>query len=67
MLNVYQIFRHALREAYDQSGVLSQADVAELLGVSIGTIGRDIREYQIENQVVLPYRGTIHDPKFPLN
>lgn len=50
-----------LREAYAQSGVLSQADVAELLGVSIGTIGRDIREYQIENQVVLPYRGTIHD------
>ncbi len=32
-------------------------------GTNIGTtcIGRDIREYQIENQVVLPYRGTIHD------
>lgn len=50
-----------LREAYTQNGVLSQADVAELLGVSIGTISKDIREYQIENQVVLPYRGTIHD------
>lgn len=33
----------------------------EMLGVSIGTVGRDIREYQIENQVMLPYRGTIHD------
>jgi len=50
-----------LREAYEQKGVLSQADVAEMLGVSIGTVSKDIREYQIENQVVLPYRGTIHD------
>jgi hypothetical protein len=50
-----------LREAYEQKGVLSQADVAEMLGVSTGTVSKDIREYQIENQVVLPYRGTIHD------
>lgn len=50
-----------LKEAYDQNGVLTQADAAELLGVSIGVVGKDIREYQIENQVVLPYRGTIHD------
>jgi biotin operon repressor len=50
-----------LREAYSQKGVLSQADVAESLGFSIGTIGKDIREYQMENQVVLPYRGTVHD------
>lgn len=50
-----------LKEAYEQKGVLSQADVAELLGVSIGTVSKDIREYQMENQVVLPYRGTIHD------
>ncbi len=32
-----------------------------MLGVSTGTVSKDIREYQIENQVVLPYRGTIHD------
>lgn len=50
-----------LREAYEQKGVLSQADVAEMLGVSTGTVSKDIKEYQIENQVVLPYRGTIHD------
>ncbi len=49
-----------LREAFKQNGVLSQADVAEMLGVSTGTVSKDIREYQIENQVVLPYRGTIH-------
>ncbi len=59
-LRKFKIVR-ILKEAYEQNGVLSQADVAEMLGVSIGTVGRDIREYQIENQVVLPYRGTIHD------
>lgn len=50
-----------LNEAYSQNGVLSQSDVSELLGVSAGTIGKDIREYQDENAVILPYRGTIHD------
>jgi hypothetical protein len=50
-----------LKEAYSQNGVLSQSDVSELLGVSAGTIGKDIREYQDENNVILPYRGTIHD------
>jgi hypothetical protein len=50
-----------LREAYDQGGVLNQADVSLLIGVSAGTVGKDIREFQIENSVVLPYRGTIHD------
>ena len=50
-----------LNEAYAQKGVLTQADVAELLGVSAGTIGKDIREYQEEHAVILPYRGTVHD------
>lgn len=50
-----------LKEAYSQNGVLSQSDVSALLGVSAGTIGKDIREYQDENAVILPYRGTIHD------
>jgi len=50
-----------LKEAYAQNGVLTQADVAELLGVSAGTIGKDIKSYQTEHGVILPYRGTIHD------
>ena len=50
-----------LQEAYSQNGVLTQADVAEILGVSAGTIGKDIREYSEQNTVILPYRGTIHD------
>ena len=50
-----------LQEAFEQNGVLTQADIAELLGVSAGTIGKDIREYQEEHAVILPYRGTVHD------
>jgi len=50
-----------LKEAYEQDGVLNQADISQLIGVSSGTISKDIREYQVENNEVLPYRGTIHD------
>jgi hypothetical protein len=50
-----------LKEAYQQDGVLNQADISQLIGVSSGTISKDIREYQVENNEVLPYRGTIHD------
>ncbi len=56
----YRVAR-ILQEAYAQNGVLTQADMAELLGVSAGTIGKDIREFQNENSIILPYRGTIHD------
>jgi hypothetical protein len=60
-----EIRRHRLarmfREAYEQSGVLNQADVSQLIGVSTGTVGKDIQEFQLENGEVLPYRGTIHD------
>ena len=56
----YRIAR-LLKEAYAQKGVLTQADVAELIGVSAGTIGKDIKAYQTEQGVILPYRGTIHD------
>jgi DNA-binding XRE family transcriptional regulator len=56
----YRVAR-LLKEAYAQKGVLTQADVAELIGVSAGTIGKDIRAYQQEQGVILPYRGTIHD------
>jgi DNA-binding XRE family transcriptional regulator len=56
----YRVAR-LLKEAYAQNGVLTQADVAELIGVSAGTIGKDIRAYQTEQGIILPYRGTIHD------
>jgi len=56
----YKVAR-LLREAYEQNGVLNQADISQLIGVSAGTISKDIREYQIEHDEILPYRGTIHD------
>ena len=56
----YRVAR-LLKEAYAQKGVLTQADVAELIGVSAGTIGKDIKVYQTEQGIILPYRGTIHD------
>jgi len=56
----YRVAR-LLKEAYAQKGVLTQADVAELIGVSAGTIGKDIKAYQTEQGIILPYRGTIHD------
>jgi DNA-binding XRE family transcriptional regulator len=49
----YRIAR-LLKEAYAQKGVLTQADVAELIGVSAGTIGKDIKAYQTEQGVILP-------------
>ncbi len=49
------------KEAYEQGGVLNQADINQLIGVSVVTILKYIREYQIEQEEILPYRGTIHD------
>lgn len=50
-----------LRESFAQGGVLTQSDLSELMGFCAGTIGKDIREYQAEHDVILPYRGTVHD------
>ena len=50
-----------LNQAYEQKGVLSGPDLALMLGVSEGTISRDILTYEKEHNVQLPRRGTIHD------
>jgi len=50
-----------LKQSYDQKGVLSGPDLALMLGVSEGTISRDILAYEKEHNVQLPRRGTIHD------
>jgi predicted transcriptional regulator len=49
------------REAYEQGAVLSNNDVALLLGVSPATISLQVREYMARNRVVIPTRGTVHD------
>jgi hypothetical protein len=48
-------------EAYEQEAVLTEVDVASILGLTPSTIGRYVRAYEKETQRVVPRRGTIHD------
>ncbi len=50
-----------LREADDQGGTLAETDVSLILSCSNMTIYKNITEYERENNVVLPRRGTVHD------
>jgi len=49
------------REAKAQGAVLPHSDPAALLGVSIGTIRRDVQEWEAEHEEKLPHRGRVHD------
>jgi len=48
-------------EAYQQDALLSNADVAALLGVSPSTVSKQAREFMERENVIIPTRGTIHD------
>jgi hypothetical protein len=48
-------------EAYEQKGCMSLADISVLLKIAPATASKYILEYEKENSVVLPRRGTIHD------
>jgi len=48
-------------EAYSQGGVLTQAEVGALLGMSNRTVCRFTAEYEKETGIRLPYRGKVHD------
>jgi len=52
-----------LREADKQGGTLAETDLSLILSCSnmTMTIHKDIIEYERENNVVLPRRGTVHD------
>ena len=50
-----------LREADEQRGTLAETDPSVILFCSLTTIKKDIAEYERENNVVLPRRGTVHD------
>lgn len=49
------------KEAKEQKGVLGLNDIALFLGYSRSVISQAAREYQLENQTMLPSRGLIHD------
>lgn len=48
-------------EAFKQDALLSNADVAWLMGVSPTTISKHVREFMERENVIVPTRGTIHD------
>ena len=50
-----------VEEAYDQGGVLTQADIAMLLGISLRTVTRYIKDIQETEDIFLHTRGNVRD------
>jgi len=48
-------------EAYEQGGLLTEADVSVLLGKSRHVVSCYVLEYQEKHNIILPTRGNIHD------
>ncbi|MBU4374555.1 MAG: DUF1670 domain-containing protein, partial [Euryarchaeota archaeon] len=55
------VIERILKEADEQGGTLSQPDVAILLAISKTSVSEYIQEIQKEKEIILPYRGTVHD------
>ena len=49
------------KEAYEQGGCLTQAELAILLKISTPTVSKYIAEWEMDSGECLPRRGTIHD------
>lgn len=49
------------KEAFDQEGCLTNAELAILLKMGQNTVSKYIRTWEMENKEVLPRRGSIHD------
>jgi len=49
------------KQADDQNGCMTNAEVAILLKISPATVGRYIHEHEFETNELVPRRGTIHD------
>ena len=49
------------RQAFEQDGCMTNAEIAIILKISPPTVSKYIAEIEIESQTVLPRRGTIHD------
>lgn len=49
------------KQAYEQDGCLTNAEVAILLKISPSSVSKYIKEWETENREVLPRRGSIHD------
>lgn len=49
------------KQAYEQNGCLTNAEIAVILKISTATASKYISEVERDSQTVLPRRGTIHD------
>ena len=49
------------KQAKEQGGVLSCADVASLMRLSLATVSKYVRSWEKEKQEIIPRRGTVHD------
>jgi len=49
------------KEAYEQDGCLTQAEIAIMLKISTPTVSKYIAEWEASHGECLPRRGTIHD------
>jgi len=56
-----QIAARVLREADQQGGTLSFADLGIMLGVPAQVAGKAVHHYEQQNDVILPHRGVVHD------
>lgn len=54
-------FARWCQEAYEQGAVLSLFDLSLLSGLGEGQVGYLLRQYQQEQHLTLPLRGTVHD------
>jgi hypothetical protein len=48
-------------QAYEQEGCLTNTELAIMLKISPTTVGKYIKDWEIEHNTVLPRRGSIHD------
>jgi hypothetical protein len=53
--------RRLCQQAYDQGGLLSGCDLAELLTVSDSRVGHLLARYEREHDCLIPRRATVHD------
>ena len=49
------------KQSYEQEGCMTNAELAILLKICPSTVSKYIREWELENNEVLPRRGSIHD------
>jgi hypothetical protein len=56
-----QVMSRIIKEAYIQGGILSMRDISLLMSCSYSTLSAIRLKYEIENNVILPHTGVIHD------